>query len=231
MQKLPPKMSKQNQSIAHRLREAGVRFFANDNIAPHLSPEDRQAILKDVEAACDTLLRALVIDIDSDHNTKDTAARLAKMYVNEVFSGRYDPPPKVTDFPNVSNLDQIYAVGPIRIRSMCSHHFMPIVGKVWVGIFPGDSVMGLSKFSRIADWIMSRPSIQEESTTQIADMVESVIQPQGVGVVVKAKHHCCISRGVKDDGMWMTTSVVRGSLRTNSDLKNEFFKLVEQSRD
>jgi GTP cyclohydrolase I len=181
----------------------------------------------------ESLLQSLVIDTANDHNTKDTARRVAKMFVRETFSGRYRPAPDITAFPNASDYDQLYVTGPITIRSTCAHHFQNIVGKAYIGVYPGKNVIGLSKFNRMADWIASRPQIQEEMTVQIADMVEQETQAAGVAVLVQAEHHCMTSRGVREHESAMTTSVMRGKFREGDtpegrSLKDEFFQIIHK---
>ena len=185
-----------------------------------------ERLQEEVEAACVNLLHVLLIDIDRDHNTGETAARMAKMYINEVMKGRYHAPPKTTLFPNAKKLDEIYTVGPITVRSMCSHHFVPIMGSCWVGVIPGKNVVGLSKFNRSIGWIMSRPQIQEEAVIQVADMLEKALEPIGVAVVMKAEHMCMCWRGVKDNTT-MTNSVMRGVFGKNPSAKQEFLQLIQ----
>lgn len=199
--------------------------FANDHL--DLTPEQIEAMLPAVETACQGLLSSLLIDTSIDHNTKETAKRMAKMYLKEVFHGRYSAMPKITAFPNAKALDEIYTVGPISIRSACSHHFAPILGEVWIGIIPGDQVIGLSKFARLTDWIFSRPQIQEEATVQLADILEEKINPKALAVIVKADHLCMKWRGVKEPCSNMITSVMRGKFRENASAKAEFMSLIE----
>lgn len=215
--------------IAARMKESGKSFLSTDNISDSLLPGELEALQSEVEEAVRSTLMALVIDVDNDHNTKDTARRVAKMYMQEIFSGRYREQPAVTDFPNAKKMDELYVVGPIAVRSCCSHHFAPIVGKAWIGVHPGERVMGLSKFHRLANWIMERPQIQEEATVSLADTIEALIKPKGLGVIVKAAHMCCSMRGVKDSDTLMTTSVVRGTLRNDKALKEEFLALVRMN--
>lgn len=184
-------------------------------------------MLPAVESACQGLLSSLLIDTTNDHNSKGTAKRMAKMYLKEVFHGRYSAMPKITAFPNAKALDEIYTVGPISIRSACSHHFAPILGEVWIGIIPGDEVIGLSKFARLTDWIFSRPQIQEEATIQLADILEEKIKPKALAVIVKADHLCMKWRGVKEPCSNMITSVMRGKFRENASAKSEFMSLIE----
>ena len=132
--------------IRQRLDQAEVPYFANDNIAPYLREGEIEELEKEVSDKVRDLLRSLVIDIDNDHNTEETAERVARMYLHEVFKGRYHQQPKIASFPNVKNLDEIYTVGPITVRSACSHHLVPILGNCWIGIKPGERVIGLSKF-------------------------------------------------------------------------------------
>ena len=187
---------------------------------------DLQDIENNVTKAFQGVLDALLIDTKNDHNTKDTARRVAKMFVHEIFRGRYYPPPKITAFPNVKQYDQIYMSGPMSINSTCAHHFQPITGKAYVGIFPGEKVIGLSKFNRMVDWVASRPQIQEEMTEQIADMIEKETEAKGVAVIVKAEHFCMTARGVKEHESDMLTSVVRGIFRDEPAIKAEFFSLL-----
>lgn len=218
--------TKVSQRIRDRIESAGGSFFANENISEFLLEGEAEELEKEVEAAAENLLQSLVIDTARDHNSIGTAKRLAKMYVREIYAGRYVAQPNATEFPNAADLDQLYTVGPIAIRSACSHHHMPIHGNVWIGIHPSSNVLGLSKFHRLTEWITARPSIQEETTVQLADLIEDLIEPHGIGVIIKAKHMCCSHRGVKDDGTWMTTSVVRGTLREDPSMKQEFMALI-----
>ena len=212
--------------IKQRLEQSKVPFFANDNIASVLEDGDLVLLQQEVEDSIACLLESLVIDIANDHNSMETSKRIAKMLITETFKGRYLPCPVVTDFPNASNLDQIYSVGPIEFKSTCAHHHMPIEGYLYVGVHPSDRVLGLSKFHRIADWIFSRPSIQEESTVHYADTLERLLKPKGLAIIVKAKHLCCGHRGVRDSNSRMVTSVMRGTLLTDPSLKTEFMGLV-----
>lgn len=182
-----------------------------------------------VQDACKGLLEALGIDLN-DPNVKDTPRRMADMYINELLRGRYTSPPEVTDFPNQRHFDELYTVGPISITSLCSHHFLPFTGNCWIGVLPAQDkpILGLSKFARIAQWIFARPQIQEEATIQLADLLESKCQPQGLGIVVQASHQCMVLRGVKAQDALMTTSVMRGMLRENATLRQEFLGFVGQ---
>ncbi len=214
--------------IRNRLRQARKRFNANDNIAEAIAPGELDLLLEEVATKMRGVLESLVIDIDSDHNTQDTARRVAKMYLNEVFQGRYRPPPPVTEFPNVTSLNELMIVGPITVRSACSHHFCPIMGRLWIGLMPNQhsNLIGLSKYARLADWVLSRPQIQEEAITQIADLLMDKVKPDGLAVVMEADHFCMHWRGVKDTGSKMTNSVMRGSFLKDQALRREFLSLI-----
>jgi len=209
------------------LKKNKIPFKANDNISEHLNEDSIERIKINVKSAIDDLLKALLIDVENDHNTKDTAQRITKMYIEEIFKGRYYPMPKVTEFPNAKQLDEIYTVGPITVRSMCSHHFVPILGKTWIGVIPSEKVIGLSKFNRITEWIMARPQIQEESAMQLADEIEKLIKPKALGVLIKAQHMCMTVRGVREHDTSMATSVMRGLFKTNSDARNELLNIIK----
>lgn len=215
-------------TIRNRLTEKGVPFKANDNIAEHLLDGEMELIQAEVEKRSQALLESLIIDTVHCHNSTGTAKRMAKMYCREIFSGRYQKAPVITDFPNAGHLDEAYTTGPISVRSTCSHHMCPIVGQCWIGIIPGERVIGLSKFNRIVEWVASRPQIQEELVIQIADAIEKLAKPQGLAVVIRATHTCMTCRGVKEtQEANMTTSVMRGTFRNKPEARAEFFSLIK----
>lgn len=218
--------------IRERLRAARERFHANDNISAYLAPGELEQLKLEVEAKMMEVLNALVIDTESDHNTRETAKRVAKMYVNEVFRGRYLPEPDVTEFPNAEHLNELMIVGPITVRSACSHHLCPIMGRLWIGIMPNEhsNLIGLSKYVRLADWVMSRPQIQEEAVTRLADLLNERLQPDGLAVVMEAEHYCMKWRGVKDSDAKMLNSVMRGSFLKDTNLRREFLALLPKER-
>ena len=224
----PKNENKISERIRARLVAEDVSFLANDNIAEHIQPGELKELEVEVADRVRELLQSLVIDIDNDHNTQETAERVARMYLNEVFKGRFYEQPDVTSFPNTKDLDEIYTVGPITVRSACSHHLVPILGNCWIGIKPGSRVIGLSKFARVADWVFSRPHIQEEAVMILADEIERLCEPKGLGIIVKAQHYCMKWRGVKEPSTSMVNSVVRGVFRHDPSLKQEFFELVRQ---
>ena len=215
--------------IRSRLTKANKRFFANDNIADFVSDAELDQLQAEVETKMRGVLESLVIDIENDHNTHDTAKRVAKMFIREVFRGRYVPAPAVTEFPNASHLNELMIVGPITVRSACSHHLCPIMGKVWVGIMPNEhtNLIGLSKFARLIDWLMSRPQIQEEAIAQTAALLQDKLQPDGLAIVMEADHFCMHWRGVKDTDSKMINSVMRGSFLKDPNLRREFLSLIQ----
>jgi GTP cyclohydrolase I len=216
--------------IRSRLLRANQRYHANDNISAYVKDGEVEALQKEVEAKMAEVLKSLVIDTDSDHNTQETARRVAKMFLTEVFKGRYHAMPSVTEFPNIEQLNELLIVGPITARSACSHHLCPILGKVWIGIMPNEhsNLIGLSKYARICDWVMSRPQIQEEAVMQLANVLEQKVRPDGLAIVIEADHFCMHWRGVKDADSRMTNSVMRGSFLKNPDLRREFLSLLSK---
>ncbi|MFB0934711.1 MAG: GTP cyclohydrolase I [Propionivibrio sp.] len=217
-----------SERIRARIQRAGQRFHANDNIAAFVEPGELEALLDEVEGKMKGVLESLVIDTESDHNTQDTARRVAKMYIGEVFRGRYVPAPPVTEFPNAERLNELMIVGPITVRSACSHHFCPIMGRLWIGLMPNEhsNLIGLSKYSRLAEWVMSRPQIQEEAITQMAELLMRKVSPDGLAVVMEADHFCMHWRGVKDSETKMVNSVMRGSFLKDAALRREFLSLI-----
>jgi GTP cyclohydrolase I len=217
-----------SKRIRDRIKAQGQRFHANDNISAFIEPGELDELLKEVCGKMTGVLESLVIDIEHDHNTQETARRVAKMYLTEVFRGRYVPLPKVTEFPNAEHLNELMIMGPVTVRSACSHHLCPIMGRLWIGVMPNkdSDLIGLSKYSRISDWIMSRPQIQEEAIIQLADQLVGMVKPDGLAVVMEADHFCMHWRGVKDTATKMVNSVMRGSFLKNPSLRREFLSLV-----
>jgi GTP cyclohydrolase I len=214
--------------IRERLIAARKRFHANDNIAEFVTPDELEKLLDEVEVKMQGVLDSLVIDTVHDHNTDNTARRVAKMYLNEVFRGRYVQVPSITEFPNVGHLKELMIVGPITVRSACSHHFCPVIGKIWIGVMPNEhtNVIGLSKYARLAEWIMGRPQIQEEAVVQLADLIQEKTQPDGLAIVMEASHYCMAWRGVKDMDSKMINSVMRGVFLKDPNLRREFLSLI-----
>lgn len=216
--------------IRERIQAARKRFHANDNIADFIEPGELEQLLDEVEDKMKGVLGSLVIDTEHDHNTDDTARRVAKMYLKEVFQGRYVKAPPITEFPNAEHLNELMIVGPITVRSACSHHFCPIMGKIWIGVLPNEhtNVIGLSKYARLAEWVMGRPQIQEEAVVQLADLIQQKTQPDGLAIVMEASHFCMSWRGVKDVDSKMINSVMRGSFLKDANLRREFLSLIPQ---
>ena len=214
--------------IRARIEAKGQRYFANDNISEFIEPGELEQLLREVEGKVAGMLESMVIDIKHDHNTRETSRRVAKMYVNEIFRGRFHPRPKVTQFPNAEHLNELMIMGPITIRSACSHHLCPILGRLWIGVMPNKEtdLIGLSKYSRLCEWIMSRPQIQEEAIIQLADLLVGMMKPDGPCVVMEADHLCMQWRGVKDNGSKMTNSVMRGVFLKDGALRREFLSLI-----
>jgi len=201
---------------------------ANSNLHEAMSEQLRASMLKAVEQDVSNMLRHLLIDTENDHNTRATPARVARMLVNEVYAGRYDPPPVVTAFPNHQKIGDFYIIGPVSIKSTCSHHLVPIEGRVWVGLLPKPEGIlgGLSKIPRMADWIFRRPQIQEEATQQLADLIYKELDPAGLAMIVKARHMCMSHRGVKDPESEHTTSHMSKAFKDDAALRSEFLTLI-----
>ena len=216
--------------IRERLQAANKRFHANDNIAEFIEPGELEKLLDEVQEKMQGVLDSMVIDTTHDHNTRATARRVAKMYVNEVFSGRYVHQPAITEFPNAEHLNELMIVGPITVRSACSHHLCPVIGKIWIGVLPNKdtNVIGLSKYARLVDWIMGRPQIQEEAIIQLADLIVAKTRPDGLAVVMEASHFCMSWRGVREMDSKMLNSVMRGAFLENSELRREFLSLISR---
>ena len=214
--------------IRERLQQAQKRFHANDNISEFIEPGELEKLLDEVQEKMQTVLDSMVIDTTNDHNTRATARRVAKMYLSEVFRGRYVPHPAITEFPNAEHLNELMIVGPITVRSACSHHLCPVMGRIWIGVLPNKNtnVIGLSKYARLVDWIMGRPQIQEEAVIQLADLIMDKTRPDGLAVVMEASHFCMSWRGVREMDSKMLNSVMRGAFLSNPELRREFLSLI-----
>ena len=214
--------------IRERIVAARERFHANDNIAQFIEPGELEALLDEVEVKMQGVLDSMVIDTHGDHNTQATARRVAKMYLSEVFKGRYIESPSITEFPNAEHLNELMIVGPLTVRSACSHHLCPVIGKIWIGVMPNEhtNVIGLSKYARLVDWVMGRPQIQEEAVVQLADLIMEKTQPDGLAIVMEASHFCMSWRGVKEMDSKMLNSVMRGVFLKDASLRREFLSLI-----
>lgn len=218
--------------IRERVQAAGRSFFANDNISEFIEPGELEQLLDEVETKMQGVLESMVIDTANDHNTKATARRVAKMYLKEVFAGRYHAQPTITEFPNAKHLNELMIVGPITVRSACSHHLCPVMGKIWIGVMPNKNtnVIGLSKYARLVDWIMGRPQIQEEAIIQLADLIMEKTCPDGLAVVMECSHFCMSWRGVRETDSKMLNSVMRGAFLNDPTLRREFLSLIPGRR-
>ncbi len=216
--------------IRRRIEAQKARFHANDNISAFIQADELEGLIDEVAEKMQAVLESLVIDTRSDHNTQNTSQRVAKMFIKEVFNGRYVVQPTLTKFPNISRLNELMIIGPITVRSACSHHLCPIMGRVWIGVLPSkdSALIGLSKYSRLTEWVMCRPQIQEEAVVELADMLEKKIKPIGVAIVMDADHFCMQWRGVKDRDSKMVNSVMRGAFLKDSNLRREFLSLLEK---
>jgi GTP cyclohydrolase I len=207
---------------------AGCRHHANDNIAEFIREGELAELKAEVQAKMQEVLRALVIDTDSDHNTHETAKRVAKMFIDEVFRGRYVPMPAVTEFPNAERLNELMIVGPITVRSACSHHLCPILGKVWIGMLPNehsqpDRPVQVRPHLRLGDEPAADPGRGGDDAGQ---RTAGARAPDGLAIVMEADHFCMHWRGVKDDRLAMVNSVMRGAFLKDANLRREFLSLL-----
>lgn len=215
-----------SEVIKARLRNAGKRFFASDNISQFIYPDEKPKLIEELTEKFEGVLGSLIIDTENDPNSQDTARRLAKMYVNEIMSGRYEPSPKVTSFPNDGKYDQLIIVRS-DIRSMCSHHHQPVSGICYIACLPGNNVIGLSKYTRIAQHLAQRGHLQEELTEMIAEEIVNLTESDAVGVYIRARHGCCENRGIRSSNSSTQTTVLKGRLKTDPAMRNEFMHNIQ----
>lgn len=207
-------------------KSQNIPFKASDSIAKYIIPGDLGYIIDEAEKAFEEVLKALLIDIDTDPNSVDTAKRLAKMYINEIMYGRYHGPPNIAAFPNDGdNKYEGMLVVRSEIKSVCAHHHQPVTGVCYIGIIPGQKVIGLSKYSRIAQWCARRGTLQEELTQQISKEICNVTGSEDVAVHIEAKHGCCENRGIMANSSLTQTTVLRGQFH-EADVKEEFFNNI-----
>lgn len=183
---------------------------ANKNISNNIDDEYLEIAEESLKKLFSIMLKLLLIDTKKDYNVVDTPKRISKMYIREILYGRYKPQPQIYLFPNVNPKNDIHMIGPIKVRSLCAHHFLPIEGSLWCGIIYGSKLLGLSKFKRIVDWVMTKPQIQEEAIEEIADVLVELIHPKGIGIYMMAKHSCMLWRGVKADITTFSNYAKRG---------------------
>jgi len=213
-----------SQVIRDRLKRDNKRFWAGDNISEYVSDVEKDTLIKEAADAFEGVLKALLIDTENDPNSKGTAKRLAKMYFNEVMAGRYDPAPDATAFPNDS-ADRYEGMLVVRseLRSMCSHHHQPVSGVAYIGIIAANKLIGLSKYTRIAQWCARRGTLQEELCNDIAREIQKATDSENVGVYLRMTHGCCENRGIMANDSSTTTTVLKGAFTKDPATKKEFF--------
>ena len=227
-------MSEKNlsQAIRERMRAGNKRFWAGDNVSDYITPWDKEMLINEATEAFEQVLDTLLIDRDTDPNSKGTAKRLAKMYFNEIMAGRYEPAPDATAFPNDSE-DRYEGMLVVRseLRSMCSHHHQPVSGVAYIGILAAEKLIGLSKYTRIAQWCARRGTLQEELANDIAREIAKATSALDLGVYIQAVHGCCENRGIMAHSSLTQTTVLRGSFKTDPGTKKEFFDNIKLQQE
>ena len=218
--------------IRKKLEDAGIRYWAGDNISEVLQNGDKEALIEEATTAFESVLDTLIIDQHNDPNSQGTARRLAKMYFNEIMSGRYDPMPSATAFPNDSE-DRYEGMLVVRseLKSMCSHHHQPVGGVAYIGIIAAEKLIGLSKYTRIAQWCARRGTLQEELCNDIAREIQKATGAKDVGVYVQATHGCCENRGIMAHSSLTQTTVLKGAFNTDPSTKKEFFDNIKLQQE
>ena len=218
--------------IKTKLKDAGIRYWAGDNISQVLDAGDKEALIDNAAVAFEGVLDALLIDRENDPNSKGTAKRLAKMYFNEIMAGRYDVMPSATAFPNDSD-DRYDGMLVVRseLRSMCSHHHQPVAGVAYIGIIASDKLIGLSKYTRIAQWCARRGTLQEELANDIAREIGKATDAEHLGVYIQATHGCCENRGIMAHSSLTQTTVLKGAFKDDGDTKKEFFDNIKLQQE
>jgi GTP cyclohydrolase I len=218
--------------IAQRLQSDGARYWAGDNISQYINEDEYPLLIDELTGKFEDVLDSLVIDRHNDPNSMDTGRRLAKMYVGEIMAGRYDPAPKATAFPNDSD-DKYEGMLVVRseLKSMCSHHHQPVAGVAYIGILAANKLIGLSKYTRIAQWCARRGTLQEELNNVIADEIQAATGTENLGVYVQATHGCCENRGIMAHSSLTQTTVLRGAFRDDPSTKKEFFDNIKLQQE
>tara|TARA_A100001391_G_scaffold173909_2_gene136172 strand:- start:7056 stop:7742 length:687 start_codon:yes stop_codon:yes gene_type:complete len=221
-----------SKQIKRRLESSGTRYWAGDNISEHIREGEKQLLIEELTSKFEAVLDSLVIDRLNDPNSMDTARRLAKMYINELMSGRYNPMPNATAFPN--HIEEGYK-GMLTVRSeiksMCSHHHQPVAGVAYIGIIAADTLIGLSKYTRIAQWCARRGTLQEELNNEIANQISKATGSQNVGVYIQATHGCCENRGIGAHSSLTQTTVLRGAFQNDMSTKKEFMDNIKLQQE
>ena len=221
-----------SENIKARLEQNGIRYWANDNISEYISEDEKQKLIDEAVPAFENVLQSLIIDTKTDPNSRDTARRMAKMYINEIMSGRYDPMPNPSAFPNyIENGYEGMLVVRSELKSVCSHHHQPVSGVAYIGIIAGPKLLGLSKYTRIAQWCARRGTLQEELNVMIADQIQQTTGSEHVGVHVQATHGCCENRGIKAHSSLTQTTVLRGAFKNDPGTKKEFMDNVKLQQE
>ena len=217
--------------LKQRLEDAGVRYWAGDNISYVMQKGDKEALIEELTPKFESVLESLCIDIENDPNSMDTGRRLAKMYINELMAGRYDPMPNATAFPN--HVDDGYKgmlVVRSELKSMCSHHHQPVNGVAYIGIIAANTLIGLSKYTRIAQWCARRGTLQEELNNVIANEIQKATGSENLGVYIQATHGCCENRGIGAHSSLTQTTVLRGAFADDPSTKKEFMDNIKLQR-
>ena len=220
-----------SKEITKRIQNDNGSFHANDNISEYLKPGDKEKLIYELEEKFQSVLESLIIDTDNDPNSKDTGRRLAKMYVDEIMSGRYDPRPDVTSFPQSDEPYEGMLMVRSEINSICSHHHQPVKGVAYVGIIAAEKLIGLSKYSRLVEWCARRGTLQEELCNDIATEIALATDSENVGVYIQARHGCCENRGIQAHNSLTQTTVLRGAFKNYYDTKKEFFDNIKLQQD
>ena len=221
-----------SDTIKQRLKESNTRYWAGDNISKHIKEGEKQLLIEELTPKFEAVLDSLVIDRFNDPNSMDTARRLSKMYINELMSGRYNPMPNATAFPN--HVDDGYKgmlVVRSEIKSMCSHHHQPVSGVAYIGIIAAETLIGLSKYTRIAQWCARRGTLQEELNNVIANEIGKATNSPNVGVYLQATHGCCENRGIMAHSSLTQTTVLRGAFKDEPDVRKEFIDNVKLQQE
>lgn len=221
-----------SEIIAERIDTLGGRYWAGDNISEYIHPGEKEELIEELTHKFEAVLDGLVIDRHNDPNSQDTGRRLAKMYVNEIMSGRYDPRPNATAFPNVT--DDAYdgmLVVRSELKSMCSHHHQPVTGVAYIGIIAADTLIGLSKYTRIAQWCAQRGTLQEELAMDIAREIMDATGSTDVGVYIQATHGCCENRGIRAHSSLTQTTVLKGAFKEDCGVKKEFMDNIKLQQE
>ena len=223
---------KKYEEITKRIKSDNARYWAGDNISQYILPSEKNELINEATEAFESVLDALIIDRHEDPNSEGTARRLAKMYFNEIMAGRYEPMPSATAFPNDS-ADRYDGMLVVRseLKSMCSHHHQPVTGVAYIGIIAADKLIGLSKYTRIAQWCARRGTLQEELANDIAREIKAATGAENVGVYIQATHGCCENRGIMATSSLTQTTVLEGSFKHDAGTKKEFFDNIKLQQE